>query len=551
MASNLRRKHRAYHWRKAVPEELRERLERREWVRSLGRISFHDAMRSARAVSCAADRLIYIPMSTPSLTQGQLEDLARKWFAEALQDAEARLRATPPPAWEDDEDDPIGERDEQLAMFQSDAREAFARNDIRIVEKSAEGLLEEAGLQSADQDTRRSLGRLLLRAHVEALRHERSWALGDYSIRPEDKLFEAPPAGAAVAGTVPGASGPTLTGLFDAYVQDRMQGGHWAPETQGKAPRTLRSFVDYYPEGKLAEDVDRASIKDWIAELMVDQDLAASTVALRLRMVRAMFAWGLLEEQISKAPQFRGLSPKPDEPGREAYSSDDLRLIFNSPIYTGRGENAWLSISGSKLVADDRFWIPLIALHAGLRPREIGNLKGTDIRLEKGVWCFDVYETKTKAGTRLVPLHPRLIEIGLVEAAQDAGDGFLLPDLVMTSSGDRSTRIKKWWPSFLDRLGIRRPGLTLYSFRATFITSLINATSEVTFAKLIAGHKMQDVTGKHYARMSPRQRLDRIEKLDFGVDLSHLNGFYTRALEQEAAIRAANSLTSAISSSSK
>lgn len=50
----------------------------------------------------------------------------------------------------------------------------------------------------------------------------------------------------------------------------------------------------------------------------------------------------------------------------------------------------------------------VVAMYSGLRLNEAASLTWGQIREQDGVPCFDVQDAKTKAGNRLVPLHPAL-----------------------------------------------------------------------------------------------------------------------------------------------
>ncbi len=100
---------------------------------------------------------------------------------------------------------------------------------------------------------------------------------------------------------------------------------------------------------------------------------------------------------------------------RLPYTTEDLNLIFSGPVHKdgsrpkgGGGEAA--------------YWLPLIALYGGMRMEEIGQLLTTDLKQEGAVCYFDVSDEgakslKTESSLRRVPVHPVLIDLGLIEYA--------------------------------------------------------------------------------------------------------------------------------------
>lgn len=74
-------------------------------------------------------------------------------------------------------------------------------------------------------------------------------------------------------------------------------------------------------------------------------------------------------------------------------------------------------------------------------------------------------------------------------------------------------------------VGLGRSGLKFHSFRHTFISSLQVAGVPETLSGQLAGHVVNvGITYGVYGGklLSAPERLTLIEKLDFGVDLSHL-----------------------------
>nr|WP_249810840.1 site-specific integrase [Bradyrhizobium sp. 164] len=111
---------------------------------------------------------------------------------------------------------------------------------------------------------------------------------------------------------------------------------------------------------------------------------------------------------------------------RFPFTVDQLKTIFNSPLFgTCRGDGAE-SKPGNVAVRDWRYWIPLIAIYSGARLGELCQLLTSDVRQLHGVWIFHITEvggedesstksTKTDGSMRVVPVHSRLIELGFLD----------------------------------------------------------------------------------------------------------------------------------------
>lgn len=71
---------------------------------------------------------------------------------------------------------------------------------------------------------------------------------------------------------------------------------------------------------------------------------------------------------------------------RSPFSTEQLRLIFNAPLYRGCVDDEWhYAEPGPNQPRRGRFWVPLIALFSGMRLNEICQLDTDDIRSVDGV----------------------------------------------------------------------------------------------------------------------------------------------------------------------
>ena len=100
---------------------------------------------------------------------------------------------------------------------------------------------------------------------------------------------------------------------------------------------------------------------------------------------------------------------------RPEYTCQELTKLFNSEHYK-HGLHKF----------PHEFWVPLIGLFSGARQNEICQLYIDDVYQEKetGIWVFDINQDKSeetnksiKKGmhARLVPIHPKLIDLGFIE----------------------------------------------------------------------------------------------------------------------------------------
>ncbi len=186
---------------------------------------------------------------------------------------------------------------------------------------------------------------------------------------------------------------------------------------------------------------------------------------------------------------------------RLPFSTEQLRLIFDAPIYRGCLDDwAGYSTPGPARPRRGRFWVPLIALFSGMRMNEICQLHVADIHRLEEVNCFFVTEgpsdiengkrLKTAASERFIPVHPTLIDIGFMAFVADrraAGAVRLFSELQASSTGYYSDPFSKWFRRFLQRAGADQPKTCFHSFRHCYRDALREARIDHEVALALGG----------------------------------------------------------------
>jgi integrase len=99
-------------------------------------------------------------------------------------------------------------------------------------------------------------------------------------------------------------------------------------------------------------------------------------------------------------------------------------------------------------------------------------------------------QLKTTASDRLIPVHPILIECGLLhfaEAKRRAGEKKLFDDIETGSTGSRPVAFSKWFTQFLRACGAQRSRTSFHSFRHNFRDELRAARIDHDIALLLGG----------------------------------------------------------------
>ncbi|MEO9900243.1 MULTISPECIES: site-specific integrase [Alphaproteobacteria] len=230
-----------------------------------------------------------------------------------------------------------------------------------------------------------------------------------------------------------------------------------------------------------------------------------------LAHIKAIFSWMANNAIIPDNPAAgirveEGAGQK--DPSRLHFSPDDLAKIFGPPLFA----------TGVPL--ETRHWALLLALHTGARPAEIARIELDEIRRERGVLVIDFAKgLKNKASIRLVPVHQRLIEFGLlerVESLRENGARRLFPDWLPTASGKFTDRLPRWFNrTYLPSLKIHDRTKTFYSFRHSLKTALSLAGVSKELNDAIAGHADKSSGAVYIHEFSIEARQEALNKANF------------------------------------
>ena len=216
---------------------------------------------------------------------------------------------------------------------------------------------------------------------------------------------------------------------------------------------------------------------------------------------------------------------------RDAWPREHLQALLDSPIWTGCKGATRRKEPGRVVIEDGWFWAPLIALYAGLRMEEALQLRTADVAQMDGLpvlrvaWSGD-QRRKSRSARRVVPIHPHLVELGLLDFAEEArrrGVRVLFPELPRTKPRDTlQAYYSRRFVVLRRELGIPDRH-DFHALRTTFDTALERLpTTNTTLVRMAMGHSLGRDMAAHYAKIQPRDFAPLIQSLDFGLDLSRL-----------------------------
>lgn len=208
------------------------------------------------------------------------------------------------------------------------------------------------------------------------------------------------------------------------------------------------------------------------------------------------------------------------------FTHDDVQNVFRHPVWHGAvSKRDWQS-PGLQLVRDGLFWIPATAALTGARRAEIAGLQLQDVAILDGIPALRLRENsnrsiKTFGSERDVPLHPQLLELGLMDYAEQLradGGTDLFPDMKLgIGTKDKwGGKIDYRFRQVLDnRLTEGRGGKSFKSFRHYVITQLGRSKSVAeNVRKDIVGHVGGSMTAERYTDTATLpEKLDALRML--------------------------------------
>ncbi len=314
------------------------------------------------------------------------------------------------------------------------------------------------------------------------------------------------------------ASGPKgdreLESIADLYKR-------WcAYQTDKKAASTLRRYgpslesLDRFWKGKDWRLVSGDDIFDWANHRRDVDGIAPRTINRNdLVAVSSIFAWATTRQGGRKRDEnpARGIKLDVDRQTttREKHFEDHEVSAILIAARNAKPSRRYPRASAS------RRWAPWICAYTGARIQEVCWLSRHDIRQEGGIWVIHFPTTKTNVA-RKVPLHPALVDEGLLAFWEKAPAGFLFVGDVPQKEGatrsqqeQRASELAEW---VQEQVTLEDGVSPNHGWRHTFVTRAEEANISKRFSNAITGHNHgRDVSDGYFrGRMSAlKVRMDR------------------------------------------
>ncbi len=346
----------------------------------------------------------------------------------------------------------------------------------------------------------------------------------------------------------PIADGPALSTLSKLYIEEGKRGGTWRTVSTFEVERALRDLFDLMGDMPIeAFDTQQArllkerlsrcpqyfglrpefegkTLRQVVESGGTHKTITAVTVNNRLRKLSAFMNWCKANGYITDNP-LAGLKMMTgaSKEARLSFDNGDLRTLLDlNTLLAEARKHPW------------RYWLPLLGRSTGARLEELCQLRVDDFIEQQGIQCLRIDDThegqnlKNASSRRLLPIHPTLIELGLlrhVEKVRTSGADRLFRELEPVR-GKLGHAPSKWFGRYKTKRGIVDPKKTFHSFRHTLIDDLRDAGVQDSLIKRIVGHEDGAVTFSIYGSRSPlRAMVDALRQIELAPQAQTIQTF--------------------------
>jgi integrase len=455
------------HFRIAIPPDLRHHFASREIYRSLSTASVRDAALAAQTLS---------------------NDLKRVFTAIRQQSMS----------------DPNKSPQDPLTIFSNlpDVRARIKQAGIQVRLREQEIALEQAEEMLADSAERLALA---------SVQHERELAA---------LVMSVASASAAVAPVSFAAETPLVSEAVADMARMKRAQGRWEEKTEEDYMSVYNLFIRIIGDMPIA-DIDDDIIVSYletlkrlpanmnkspayigknIAEILslAPPPMAARTINKNIERVSALFKWALNKKKygVIRNPAASMGVDESDSAKRLPFTKSELISLFSSIEFESRQfENVYA------------YWLMPLGLLTGARLGELSQLYLTDFVEQGGIHCINISDeeegqrVKNKNAKRLVPIHDKLIELGLLQYVGNLrknGETRLFPELNQRRDGFAQAA-STWFGRYKERCGIMEKHTKVFhSFRHNFISALLDDDISEQSVAQIVGHEGKLITSLVY-----------------------------------------------------
>lgn len=318
--------------------------------------------------------------------------------------------------------------------------------------------------------------------------------------------------------------------LLEDFLREGAGSGRWkdadTARTRDYGPIWKRFAVHAGKHGLTA-----GAAKAYRAEVLAREQDSPETKNRNLYRVRSVIAHGVDHHDLDakilphlKKPTGKRSGGSGKVKSYLPFNDEELKLLFHSESYKS---NSFKKAS--------HFWLPLLGLYTGARLEELAGLHLSSFSTVEGFPAMRLSdrdttdEGKNEHAPRDVPIHPQLIQAGLlayVDQLRTEGHSRLFPEIGAAARDGFAKRATVDFTDYRRSVGVGRDeGVrsrkVFHSFRSTLAGRLFPLTPDADLRRRLLGHAAKDVHAGTYlgAIGIPMERATEvISRVAFGLE---------------------------------
>ncbi len=299
--------------------------------------------------------------------------------------------------------------------------------------------------------------------------------------------------------------------------------------------RDFRDMIEAIPKNYMKEkELNNLTVQEAVKANKNLEVISPETAHKYWGTISAFMKWVTLEYDINVSP-ITGLKvtvKKNALDKKDPFSHEQLKVWFNSPIYSGCKSPGNRLKPGELIIKDGLYWVPLIGLYTGMRLGEIIQLALTDLCLVDDIWVFDVKadpddvnkSVKTMSSVRKVPLHKNLIEFGFIQywdKQKKKNMKRIFEEIKPSTKGYYSDLFSKKFRYRMEKLGIKTDKTSFHSLRHNVKNAFKDKDILDTHQDAILGHAQSGMNAV-YGSNQIKKLKECIDLVEYDLKLDHL-----------------------------
>lgn len=285
---------------------------------------------------------------------------------------------------------------------------------------------------------------------------------------------------------------------FRHFASEFVKATYTNTKTAGDAERSINLFSAHCPT---IESVSARAVMKW-----VDSETRSLSSVSKTKTFLSKY-WKYLQQRDYVSRDHKPFTdielPRTLKPrqAREAYTDDEVSLIAQH--LQSKQDDALTAIT-------------TLAMYTGARISELAGLRVDSVISIDGITCLKIDDAKTKAGNRVVPVHPKIQ--GLIKTlTAGSTDGYLVSGVKSKGGKERRADVLgKRYGRLVRNDCLLPPTKVFHCFRNTVATKLESAGVPENIAADIVGHDKATMTyGLYSGGTSTQQKYEAIKLIEF------------------------------------